>query len=212
MSLLAVFLPMTAYSAYKVMMASLEKNELLKSNRLQDNTEIRQVHVKEMTELTCQQLKVEPAHYVNVGGNASYSVPIGGGSTLQEKSVLTMAKLEDTTLLHHQLLDLDDAEESNGATDQTFKSYYINEMDDFKKVMKHNKIPSNTIPANFPLKCYTIHPDGSMWHSQTYRVLGKDKLRVAKYIASERHIRTNAFAASTIAAVVSGLLLIAHKF
>lgn len=212
MSLLAVFVPTTAYSAYKLMMASHEKNELVQSNRLQDNTEIRQVHVKELTELTRQQLKIEPAHYVNVGGTASYSVPIGGGSTYKEMSVLTMAKLEDKTLLHHQLLDLDDAEESNGATDQTFKSYYINEMDDLKRVLKRHNVSHNTIPANFPLKCYTIHPDGLMWHNETYRVLGRDKLRVAKYIASERHIRTNAFVASTIAAVVSGLFLIAHKF
>lgn len=211
MSLLAVFVPTTAYSAYQMMIAHLEKGELVKTNKLKDGTELQQVHVKEMSELTRQQLKIEPAHYINVGGNASYSIPIGGGSTLKEKSVLTMAKLEDKTLLHHQLLDLDDAEESEGVSDTTFKTYYINEMEQFKKTLKTYDVDPNTIPANFPLKVYSIYPNKPMWLNEKYRVLGNDKLRVAKYIASQRNLQTTAFAASMIIASLSGLFSLLEK-
>lgn len=212
MSLLAVFVPTTAYSAYQLMMANLEKGELAKTNKLQDGTELQQIHVKAMVELTRQQIGFQAPHYVNVGGNASFSIPIGGGTVQEEKSVLTIAKTDYKTLLHYELIDLDDAEASDGASDTTFKTYYINEMEQFKQTLKTYDVDPNTIPANFPLKVYSIFPNKLMWTSNRSQILGADKMRVASKIASQRRLNSASFAISSCVALLSGMFLAFERF
>lgn len=212
MSLLAVFVPTTAYSAYQMMMAHLEKGELVKTNKLEDGTELQQVHVKAMVELTRQQVGFQAPHYVNVGGTASYSVPVGGGTVQEEKPVLTIARTPDKTLLHYELIDLDDAEETDGATDTTFKTYYINEMEEFKRTMKTYDVDHNAVPANFPLKVYSIFPNKQMWTSNKWWILGTDKTRVAYKIASQRRLNSASFAISSCVALLSGMFLAFERF
>jgi hypothetical protein len=212
MSLLAAFVPTTAYSAYQMMMAHLEKGELVKTNKLQDGTELQQIHVKAMVELTRQQIGFQAPHYVNVGGTASYSIPIGGGTVQEEKPVLTIARTDDKTLLHYELIDLDDAEASEGASDTTFKTYYINEMEQFKRTMKTYDVDHNAVPANIPLKVYSIYPNKPMWVSNSWRILGADKMRVASKIASQRRLNSASFIISTSVAVFSGMLLAFERF
>ncbi len=213
-----VFAASTGYIGYQAAMAKIESDQLMRDVTLMDGTALHTVPgVNTLTAIIRKKTVVNMPMYINTGGNsAGISIPVGGGSETESKTILTVASVYDEVnklmdqekpssapLVNHVLLDLD---KPNG---QPIEKRYLNDSVDFKTTLGELNVPHNSIPAYFPLKVVqmknVVQPQ---WSCNRWKVLGSQKHKVAWYVAKMRRLDTNPVMAATMISILSGVYLV----
>jgi hypothetical protein len=131
-----------------------------------------QKDVKEVFSISKQVTKWEPPMYLNAGGTAGISVPIGGGSTSSELCLLAQANLENSKLINYTLTDLPVSKNLH------VKSYYINTPNDLSTFLSNHSLSATEIPLSLPLLIREATVPTTQVMYSTSSILGSDKEQV----------------------------------
>ena len=180
--------------------AQYEYQALLKGQSVRGETIRVADGYKTLVRIAQDKARIEMPTYVNTGGNSTgISIPIGGGTVVEEEPLL------------HKAVHTNETQSITGGVIADFRFpnksdlRYLNTAEDVDNFCAQHAIPKYSFPITLPLKVYTITPVEKLYTSTRWRLAGSSQAQVAR--VSMRWRYGNSFVALGLVAVGSGLLV-----
>lgn len=155
---------------------------------------------KALVRIAQDKARIEMPIYVNTGGNsAGISIPIGGGTAVEEEPLLDKA------------VHTDESQSITGGVIADFRFpnkselQYLNTAEDVDNFCEQHAIPRYSFPITLPLKAYTITPVEKLYTSSRWRLAGSNQAQVARVSVRWRY--GNSFVALALVSAASAGLI-----
>ncbi len=214
MSLFSVFAMSGGYSAYQLLMAKYEKDILIDGNTLSDSTNVHTLNnIRSLIKVTRMKDFFEPPRYITqtTKSGTTITTPVNSKPREEEKTLMTVIQFRDEqqSKFRYDILDIEYPKHHENTIQET----YINDMRDFRTILKQSNIQPNAVPAIFPMKMYSVQvkPEMTFYTSNKCAVIGSNLNQVAKHIAHARRLQNPLFVMSTFLACMTGGVLVLNK-
>jgi hypothetical protein len=182
------------YNAEKLL---LDKGETVGDDVKVEQTEHPEEVPQKFLELSKSESEYNPPFYV--GTNTPIAVPVGGGTELTLKKILTAATGKSTNLYHWTITDFHHSPS---------QKYWLNTPEDLQNFFSSNGIPQNILPLSLPLRVREISPvKAPVFRIQHGAIIGTSKKSVIETFVHRRTIGRQSWFVSAIVFGVSAAVV-----